>query len=126
MPRSSSGSWSATPTSPAPTPRGPCRRRSRRSASASTGRSWRTPSRGGPERPPLAMSEETPDQHGAYPRLGDDQLDALRTAGEELSTREGDVLFEEGQAPYDFFVMLDGKAAMLDSGEGGERVIAVH
>ncbi len=72
------------------------------------------------------MAEETPDQLGAYPRLSDDQLDALRAAGEERSTAEGDVLFEEGQAPYDFFVMLDGKAAMVDSGEGGERVIAVH
>jgi thioredoxin reductase (NADPH) len=72
------------------------------------------------------VSEETPDQLGAYPRLSDDQLDALRPAGEERPTREGDVLFEEGQAPYDFFVMLDGKAAMVDSGEGGERVIAVH
>jgi thioredoxin reductase (NADPH) len=72
------------------------------------------------------VSEETPDQLGAYPRLSDDQLDALRAAGEERPTREGDVLFEEGQAPYDFFVMLDGKAAMVDSGEAGERVIAVH
>ncbi len=72
------------------------------------------------------MAAETPDQLGAYPRLSDDQLDALRAAGEERPTREGDVLFEEGQAPYDFFVVLEGRAAMVDSGEDGERVIAVH
>ena len=72
------------------------------------------------------MPEETPDQLGAYPRLSDDQLDALRAAGEERPTREGDVLFEEGQAPYDFFVVLDGQAAMIDSVGGEERVIAVH
>jgi thioredoxin reductase (NADPH) len=72
------------------------------------------------------VAEETPDQLGAYPRLSDDQLDSLRAAGEERPTRMDDVLFRQGDAPYDFFVVLEGQAAMVDDGDEGERVIAVH
>jgi thioredoxin reductase (NADPH) len=72
--------------------------------------------------------EETPDRLGAYPRLGDDQLEALRVVGQEQATSPGDVLFREGESDYDFFVVLAGKVATMQDGEGeGEpRVIAVH
>ena len=70
--------------------------------------------------------EETPDQLGAYPRLSDDQLGALAAVGEQQSVAPGDVLFKEGDEDYDFFVVLDGKVAMVQDGESGEQLIAVH
>jgi len=70
--------------------------------------------------------EETPDQLGAYPRLSDDQLGALAAVGEQQSVAPGDVLFKEGDEDYDFLVILDGKVAMVQDGESGEQLIAVH
>src|SRR4051794_37436744 len=65
---------------------------------------------------------ETPDQQGAYPRLSDGQLDALRALGEQQPTDKGSILFREGEEDYDFYVVLDGKVAMVQDDE----VIAVH
>jgi thioredoxin reductase (NADPH) len=70
--------------------------------------------------------EETPDQLGAYPRLSDDQLDALRVVGEEKPTSPGDVLFREGEQHDGFYVVLDGKVAMVQGAETAEQLIAVH
>jgi thioredoxin reductase (NADPH) len=71
--------------------------------------------------------EETPDLHGAYPRLGAAQIEALARHGERRPTREGDVLFRQGDVHYDFFAVLAGKVAIVeDDGGHGERLIAVH
>src|ERR1700752_1470773 len=70
--------------------------------------------------------EETPDRLGAYPRLSDDQLLALRGVGQELATSVGDVLFPEGDRACGFFVVLAGKVAMIQDGESEPQVIAVH
>jgi thioredoxin reductase (NADPH) len=66
--------------------------------------------------------QETPDLHGAYPRLDPEQIDRLAVYGERLPTRQGQVLFRQGDRHYDFFVVLEGKVAVLD----GEEVIRVH
>ena len=73
-----------------------------------------------------ASLEETPDQLGAYPRLSDDQLDALRSVGEEKPTSPGDVLFREGEQHDGFYVVLAGKVAMVQGAEDAEQLIAVH
>ena len=73
-----------------------------------------------------AQLDETPDQLGAYPRLSDDQLAALMAVGEERSTAPGDVLYREGDEGYDFYVVLEGKVAMIDTNESGETLIAIH
>jgi thioredoxin reductase (NADPH) len=70
---------------------------------------------------------ETPDQDGAYPRLSDEQLARLEAQGRRRATREGDVLFREGDERYDFCVVLAGKVAVIDGyGSAEERLIAVH
>jgi thioredoxin reductase (NADPH) len=69
---------------------------------------------------------ETPDLHGAYPRLSDAQVDMLAAQGERRPTKAGDVLFREGDKEYDFFVVLAGKVAMVEDDEPGQRLIAVH
>jgi thioredoxin reductase (NADPH) len=70
--------------------------------------------------------EETPDLHGAYPRLSDAQIKALAPHGERRPTRAGEVLFREGDEEYDFFVILAGRVAIVEHDASGERLIAVH
>jgi thioredoxin reductase (NADPH) len=71
--------------------------------------------------------EETRDRQGAFPRLGDDALAALEEQGTRRRTSQGELLFREGDASYDFFVVISGKVAIVqDLGRPGERVIGVH
>ncbi|MGW3363141.1 FAD-dependent oxidoreductase [Streptosporangium canum] len=65
---------------------------------------------------------ETPDHHGAFPRLSDEQIARLAPHGVRRPTRPGDVLFREGEDCSDFFVVLAGKAAVIQD----ERVVRVH
>jgi thioredoxin reductase (NADPH) len=74
-------------------------------------------------REPLA---ETPDRHGAFPRLSNAQIEELARHGERRQTQRGEVLFREGDERYDFFVVLEGKVAVVDPDGGEESVIAVH
>jgi thioredoxin reductase (NADPH) len=73
---------------------------------------------------PLA---ETPDVAGAFPRLGDDQIEALHRYGERRPTRAGDVLVREGERHRDFFVVLAGTVAIFEGyGTAEERLVKVH
>jgi thioredoxin reductase (NADPH) len=73
-----------------------------------------------------AALAETPDTHGAYPRLTKEQIAKLEQYGERRPTIRGQVLFREGDPSYDFHVVLDGKVAIVDPDADGERLIAVH
>jgi thioredoxin reductase (NADPH) len=76
----------------------------------------------------VALLRETPDLHGAYPRLDDAQIAALEAGGERHATERDEVLFHEGDRDrYDFYVVLDGRVAILDGyGAPDERWIAIH
>jgi thioredoxin reductase (NADPH) len=71
---------------------------------------------------------ETPDSHGGYPRLSDEQIAALSAHGERRRAEAGEVLFHEGDERYDFYVVLDGRVAILQGGDqiDDETLIAVH
>jgi thioredoxin reductase (NADPH) len=69
---------------------------------------------------------ETPDADGAFPRLSDDQIGELSRYGERRATRQGDVLFRQGDERYDFIVVLSGKVAIHDGADSHGRLIAVH
>jgi thioredoxin reductase (NADPH) len=70
--------------------------------------------------------EEPPDRNGAFPRLDDEQRDRLRSIGEVLPIGLGDVLFRDGDAHYDFYIVESG-AVVIVRGYGTENhVIAVH
>jgi hypothetical protein len=69
---------------------------------------------------------ETPDLQGAYPRLSEEQVEILATAGDRRPTRPGEVLYREGQEDYDFFVVLAGTVAVVEEDGGAERVVSVH
>ena len=69
---------------------------------------------------------ESPDLYGAFPRLSDEQIRALETVGEHRRVGPGDVLYREGDGNCDFFVILEGKVAVVEESGAGERVIGVH
>ena len=69
---------------------------------------------------------ESPDHWGAFPRLTAEQIAALSAVGERRQVKAGDVLFREGDGNCDFFVILEGKVALVEESDDGERVIAVH
>jgi thioredoxin reductase (NADPH) len=81
---------------------------------------------------PLPVSEarlaETPDSHGGYPRLSDEQIATLSAHGERRRAEAGEVLFHEGDERYDFYVVLEGRVAILQGGDqiDDETLIAVH
>ncbi|MDQ1459800.1 MAG: thioredoxin reductase [Actinomycetota bacterium] len=69
---------------------------------------------------------ESPDLYGAFPRLSDEQIAALMRVGERRRVRRGDVLHREGDGNCDFFVILEGKVAVVEESGAGEEVIGVH
>jgi thioredoxin reductase (NADPH) len=71
--------------------------------------------------------EETSDNQGAFPRLHDDAVAAFEPGGTHRPTAVGDVLFADGDATYDFFIVLSGKVAIIqNAGCADERTIGVH
>ncbi|WP_241251139.1 cyclic nucleotide-binding domain-containing protein [Candidatus Protofrankia californiensis] len=70
---------------------------------------------------------ETPDLYGAYPRLSDDQLEALAAHGRRRRVQAGEVLVREGERAEEFLVILRGKILVITSyGTDDARVIRVH
>ncbi|WP_433500872.1 FAD-dependent oxidoreductase [Sphaerimonospora sp. CA-214678] len=69
---------------------------------------------------------ETPDLHGAYPRLSRARIERLAARGERRPLSRDDVLFTEGELTDDFFVVLDGKVAMVEEYGTADRVDGLH
>jgi hypothetical protein len=63
---------------------------------------------------PTARGLEAPDHDSAFPRLSEDQLARLERFGARRRTQPEEALFLEGDRMYDFYVVLDGKVAVLD------------
>jgi len=70
--------------------------------------------------------DEPLDRDGAFPRLDSEQRARLRAAGEMRAVAPGDVLFREGDAGYDFFVVESGAVAIVQGYGAENRVIAIH
>jgi thioredoxin reductase (NADPH) len=75
------------------------------------------------ERPPLT---ETPDTYGAFPRLNANQTGVLAEHGERRGTQPGEVLCRQGDPSCDFFVILEGKVAVVDELDDPGHPIRVH
>ena len=56
---------------------------------------------------------------GAFPTLTDDQIAFLKRYGEVRKTQAGQLLFGEGDRSYDFIVILEGEAEIVEN--FGER-----
>jgi thioredoxin reductase (NADPH) len=69
---------------------------------------------------------ETPDVHGAYPRLSDSHLQTLLKHGERRPARAGEILIRAGQRSDNFYVLLSGQAVVIEDDAGEEHIIRVH
>src|ERR1700737_2470218 len=68
-----------------------------------------------------------PSEHDvAVPRLSQAQLDALRRWGHVGSTAPGDVLFQEGDRGFSFFVVLEGAVEIVEQSRGTPHEVTVH
>jgi thioredoxin reductase (NADPH) len=76
---------------------------------------------------PIGAGVEEPENlRGAFPRLDDQQRARLRELGTVRTVESGDVLFRDGDAGYDFFVVESGAVAIVQGYGRENRVIAVH
>jgi thioredoxin reductase (NADPH) len=76
---------------------------------------------------PIGAGVEEPENlHGAFPRLDDQQRARLRELGTVRRVESGEVLFRDGDARYDFFVVESGAVAIVQGYGRENRVIAVH
>ncbi|MFC7511602.1 hypothetical protein ACFQV4_18065 [Streptomyces thermocarboxydus] len=57
---------------------------------------------------------ETPDIHGAYPRLSEEQTARLAEQGRRRAVGPGDVLIREGERCETFYVILSGAVAVVE------------
>ncbi|MFD6493788.1 FAD-dependent oxidoreductase [Streptomyces sp. NPDC060188] len=80
-----------------------------------------------PEKTDEVVLGETPDIHGAYPRLTEDQTARLAEHGQRRSMAPNEVLIQEGERCETLFVVLSGTVAVVeDYGTPEERVLRVH
>jgi thioredoxin reductase (NADPH) len=71
---------------------------------------------------PAEPLEETIDLYGAFPQLSEGQIAMLLGRGDGRTARIGDVLYREGDRPYDLVVVLEGKMAVVEGYDSpGER-----
>ena len=74
-----------------------------------------------------ASLPETPNLDGAYPRLGQAQLDTLQPYGQRRPIQGGEVLFVEGDPSESLYIILAGRVAMVEGyGTDEQRVVRVH
>lgn len=70
---------------------------------------------------------ETPDLHGAFPRLEEVQLRALEAWGERRPVPRGEVLIAEGEPQTTLDVVLSGRVAVVEGfGTPEQEVVQVH
>jgi thioredoxin reductase (NADPH) len=62
----------------------------------------------------------------AFPTLDDAQLAALDALGTRRSVAPGEYLYREGDATYDFYVIVSGAVDIVIHTDGEERVITRH
>jgi thioredoxin reductase (NADPH) len=72
------------------------------------------------------VTAETPDVHGAFPRLSEPQIELLAEYGQQRRTESGEVLFREGDQHCDFIVVLEGKVAIVEGEGDSQRVLGLH
>src|SRR4051794_5497511 len=62
----------------------------------------------------------------AFPTLSENQVERLAAYGTERPTEAGEVLFRAGDSSYDFFLLLEGKVAIVDQYQGPEERLVVE
>ena len=66
------------------------------------------------------------EQEIAFPILADAHLDAIASRGHRRTVRTGDILFDEGDRNFCFYVVLEGAVAIVEHSHGDERLVRMH
>ena len=66
------------------------------------------------------------DDPAVFPALGEAQIAVLEALGTRRPVQPGELLYREGDAAYDFFVVLSGEVEIVTGTGGDEQVIARH
>src|SRR6202043_740683 len=66
------------------------------------------------------------DDAAAFPTLTDADIAVLDPLGTRRTVEAGEYLFREGDADYDFFVMVSGAADIVVRSDGEEHTITRH
>ena len=74
-----------------------------------------------PTQPSLVAGDDT-----AFPTLSRSAIATLGTLGSRRSVAAGEFLYREGDATYDFFVVLSGAVEIVARSNGDEHVVARH
>jgi thioredoxin reductase (NADPH) len=72
------------------------------------------------------MTDEALNSDPAAPTLDEDQLAVLAGFGQRRRVERGDILYAEGDASYDFFVVLSGAVDIVTAYDGQEEVLVTH
>jgi thioredoxin reductase (NADPH) len=72
------------------------------------------------------MTDEALNADPAAPVLDDEQMAQLAGFGRRRRVEAGDVLYAEGDASYDFFVVLSGAVDIVTTYDGQEEVLVSH
>lgn len=75
--------------------------------------------------PPWVAGVETR-MHELDPELTEDQIDIVRTYGEEREFADGELLWRAGQRNAGFFVVLEGHVEIVDKSGDAENTIITH
>ena len=62
----------------------------------------------------------------AFPTLTSAQMEGLRRFGTERRVTEGEVLFQEGDRGFCFYVVLDGAVEIVEHSSGTPHTVTVH
>ncbi|MDQ1730167.1 MAG: thioredoxin reductase [Pseudonocardiales bacterium] len=76
--------------------------------------------------PATALPLETPDLHGAFPRLSESQLEMLSAYGDRRPVAPEEVLLAEGERSSHLYVVLRGRFGVFEDYGGRRRLIRVH
>ena len=66
------------------------------------------------------------DHELAFPVLTPAQIDALRPSGHLRSVAAGEVLFQEGDRGFCFYVVVTGSIDIVESSSGEPKLVTVH
>ncbi len=74
----------------------------------------------------MAERADIDDRSAAFPMLARGQIEVLKRFGETRPIGEGEILFREGDASYDFIVILEGLVEIQENFRGEARTVARH
>jgi thioredoxin reductase (NADPH) len=66
------------------------------------------------------------DEEIAFPTLDDSEIAAIDARGSRRSVSAGEYLYREGDARYDFYVVVSGAVEIAVQTDGQERIVARH